>query len=306
MLLALVVGVAGGALLPIQTVINTRLSGTLRATFLASGISFLVGTVFLAVLVLVSHPALAGAATVRDQPWWIWSGGLCGVAFLTLNMVLMRNLGASVTVVLPIVGQVLGGLAIDTLGLFQVARHPLTGTRVLGTLLVLAGALVVNLGRPPSGAGAPRGSVRGLLMALGVLGGALSATQTTVNGRLGTGLGSAVAASLVSFVVGLACLVLINLAVRPRIDVARVRATNPPWWLWTGGLLGALFVVCTAADAPVLGTSLTVSVVLLGQIVSGLAVDHYGALGAVPRPVSTHKIVGALVVLAGVACVRLL
>lgn len=306
MLLALLVGVVGGALVPVQTVVNTRLAGTLRATWLASGISFLVGTVFLAAVVLASRPALAGAAALRGQPWWIWTGGACGVAFLTLNMVLMRNLGASVTVVMPILGQVLGGLTIDTLGLFQVARHPLTAARVLGTLLVLVGAVVVNLGRSPAGLSGPRPATRRLLMVLGVLGGALSATQTTVNGRLGGVLGSPVAASLVSFAVGLACLVVVNLVVRPAVDVARVRAARPPWWVWSGGVLGAVFVVCTAADAPILGTSLTVSVVLLGQIASGLAVDHFGVLGAARRPVTVRKVVGAAVVLAGIAAVRLL
>lgn len=136
--------------------------------------------------------------------------------------------------------------------------------------------------------------------------GVLSATQTTVNGRLGEALGSALGAALVSFVVGTACLLAINLVARPTVSLPRVLAARPPWWLWTGGVLGALFVVVNAFDAPILGTSLTVSVVLFGQIVSGLLVDHLGALGAPRRPVTTRKILGTVVVLAGIALVRLL
>ncbi|MCG2801443.1 MAG: DMT family transporter [Cellulomonas sp.] len=61
--------------------------------------------------------------------------------------------------------------------------------------------------------------------------------------------------------------------------------------------------------APLLGVlvraSATVSIVLLGQIVSGLVLDHLGFLGAARRPVSPRRVAGALLVLVGVAIVRL-
>lgn len=247
------------------------------------------------------------AATAAHRPWWIWIGGLCGVVFLTLNMVLMRRLGASVTVVLPVLGQVLGGLLIDVTGAFGVAVRTLTVWRVLGTLLVVAGAVLVNVRRRPA-RGQQREASRALplLAVAAVLAGGLSAVQTTVNGALGTALGSSLGASLVSFLVGTAALLVLNavVAVRGRL-VGPGTWAAPPWWGWSGGLLGATFVVVNALDAPVLGTSLTVSVVLLGQIVAGLAVDHAGVLGATRRPLSAPRVGGALLVLVGILAIRL-
>lgn len=313
MLLAALLGVAAGALLPVQTAVNTRLSASLRSTFLASLVSFGIGTVFLAVVVLVLRPSLAVGATLAHRPWWIWIGGLCGVVFLTLNMVLMRRLGASVTVVLPVLGQVLGGLLIDLTGAFGVAVRTLTVWRVLGTLLVVVGAVLVNLSRRPgprtgaaSGPGAPASRALPLLAVAAVLAGGLSAVQTTVNGELGKALGSSIGASLASFLVGTVALVVLNavLAARGRLVGAGAWA-RPPWWGWSGGLLGATFVAVNALDAPLLGTSLTVSVVLLGQIVAGLVVDHTGALGAMRRPLTAPRLGGAVLVLAGILAVRL-
>ena len=64
-------------------------------------------------------------------------------------------------------------------------------------------------------------------------------------------------------------------------------------------------VLANAAIAPVLGTGLTVAVVLLGQIAGGLGVDHTGALGATRHPLTPARVLGACAVLAGVALVRL-
>ncbi|MGO3796337.1 MAG: DMT family transporter [Pauljensenia sp.] len=145
------------------------------------------------------------------------------------------------------------------------------------------------------------------MVALGgaaVLTGTLSAIQATVNGRLGVVAGSPLFAATVSFVVGTLALVFIVASLRVRPDLRGVAAAEP-WWIWSGGALGAGFVLANSAIAPVLGTGLTVSVVLLGQIVSGLLVDQVGLLGAPRRPVGALRVLGALTVLAGVVLVRL-
>jgi transporter family-2 protein len=63
-------------------------------------------------------------------------------------------------------------------------------------------------------------------------------------------------------------------------------------------------VLVNAFNAPVLGTSLAVSIVLLGQVGAGLLLDHRGWLGVRPRPITMWRLVGAVMVLAGVALVR--
>ena len=301
-LLALALGVVAGAVIPFQTAINSRLAGQLGAVFPASLISFAIGSAGLGLLVLVSGTPMPWAATAARQPWWIWIGGVCGLIFLTMNIVLMPRIGASATVVLPLVGQVFGGLVIDMTGAFDTAVRPLSLLRALGAVLVVVGAAMVNLaGR--RAAATPAGATHRplpMLWVVAVLAGTLGAVQTAVNGRLGQAMGSALAAALVSFLIGTAGLILVVLIRRPR-----VQRTGPlPWWLFTGGLLGAAFVLVNAFNAPILGTSLAVSIVLLGQVAAGLLLDHRGWLGVHPRPITRWRLLGAALVLAGVALVR--
>lgn len=76
-----VIGLAIGLGLPIQTVINSRLRAVVRSPYLASFISFLVGTVFLGLITwsVNSHLFISLRLIASQQPWWLWSGGLLGV-----------------------------------------------------------------------------------------------------------------------------------------------------------------------------------------------------------------------------------
>jgi transporter family-2 protein len=299
MLLAIVVGVVAGAVIPLQTAVNTRLSLRLGAVLPASLVSFAVGTAGLGLAVLVTGTRVPWAETAASQPWWIWLGGVCGLVFLTMNIVLMPRIGTSATVILPLVGQVLGGVLLDVFGAFGTTVRPLTPARGIGAALVVLGAAAVNLvGRARGGPSPGRPHVA--LWVLGVLVGTLGAVQTAVNGRLGEAMGSGLAAALVSFLVGTVGLALVNLVTRQK--VRRTGELRP--WMFGGGLLGASFVLVNAVNAPLLGTSLTVSIVLLGQVAAGLAMDHWGLVGVSRRPVGLLRIGGAALVLLGVALVR--
>jgi len=300
-LVAVALAILVGAAIPIQTGINTRLARHLGVTLLSSAVSFAIGTIGLVLAVALTGTRLPIAATAASQPWWVWIGGVCGLVFLTMNMVLMPRIGASATVILPLFGQVLGGLAIDALGAFDTTSRPLTIGRVLGVVLVAIGALFVNWRRRVAGAApAIPAWQTAVLWTSGVGAGVLGAVQATVNGRLGQVMGSALAAALVSFAVGLIGLVIINLVARnrPRLE------GRPPWWSLSGGLIGAVFVLSIAYVTPLLGTSLAVSAALLGQVVGGLAIDHFGLFGAGRRHLNPRRLVGAVLVLAGVALVR--
>jgi transporter family-2 protein len=250
--------------------------------------------------VLASGTALPLRATAASQPWWIWIGGVCGLIFLTMNMVLLPRIGASATVILPLFGQVVGGLVIDVTGAFGTATRALTFGRVAGVVLVAAGAVLVNWRHrsPDAAKGLTLATV--VLWASGIGAGVLGAVQATVNGRLGTVMGSPLAAALVSFAVGLAGLVLINLVVRNRPSLTG----RPAWWAYTGGLIGAMFVFTIAYVTPLLGTSLAISAALLGQITGGLTLDHMGAFGSSPRHLTRRRLAGAALVLVGVLLVR--
>lgn len=83
-----------------------------------------------------------------------------------------------------------------------------------------------------------------------------------------------------------------------------VQATQ--WWNWIGGPLGALIVLAGAALLPKLQAGPFICLVVGGQIVCSMALDHFGLLGVPVQPLSVGKIVGALLVVVGVVCVKFL
>jgi bacterial/archaeal transporter family-2 protein len=83
------------------------------------------------------------------------------------------------------------------------------------------------------------------------------------------------------------------------------RADDAPWWVWTGGLLGAFYVLGSIVTAPKLGAATLVALILAGQAIASLAVDHFGWVGFEEQPITALRIVGVLLLAGGVALVRL-
>ena len=129
-----------GALLPLQALLNARLGQLTWGAVFASLASFTVGTVALALLWLAGRPSLAGG--VPQAPWWAWTGGLIGAAFVLAATFLVPRLGAAALICLVVFGQLAGSLLLDHFGVLH-ARVEVDWMRLAGVLLVGAGALLV-------------------------------------------------------------------------------------------------------------------------------------------------------------------
>jgi transporter family-2 protein len=116
-------------------------------------------------------------------------------------------------------------------------------------------------------------------------------------------MGHPILASLVSFVVGTAALLTYALILRLPLPATQ-SLTQSPWWVWTGGLLGAFFVTATIIVAPRLGAAISVSLIIAGQLLVALALDHFGLLGFPERPLNGWRVMGAVLLVIGVALIR--
>jgi transporter family-2 protein len=143
-----------------------------------------------------------------------------------------------------------------------------------------------------------------LLIALfgAFVGGALVALQAPTNAMLARGAGSPVNAALVSFAIGTLALVAVALALGVRPGAGEVRAL--PWYAWTGGLYGAVFVAVAACAAPRMGVTYFLMVAIAGQLAMALLLDQLGAFGLARVEISPTRIAGILLVLAGAYLVR--
>ncbi|UIN19649.1 DMT family transporter [Herbaspirillum frisingense] len=125
--------------------------------------------------------------------------------------------------------------------------------------------------------------------------------QTTLNGQLAKGIGGdPVAAALFSFTAGAACLAAFSL-IRGGMMSSLLAIPAQPWWSLLGGVLGAAALFSYVVLVPKIGLSALLGLAISGQIISSLAIDQFGLLGAMERPVSLIKLGGVMLMLAGLA-----
>ena len=135
-----------------------------------------------------------------------------------------------------------------------------------------------------------------------VLAGGATALQAPTNARLATAVAGPVNAAFVSFAVGTAALGILAAILHARPDLTAAKGL--PWYAWVGGLYGAVFVVAATWAVPRLGVAMTITLMVAGQLIVSLALDHFGAFGVPRAPVNLGRIAGVALVVAGVVLVR--
>ena len=306
MLIGLIIGIG----LPMQTSINSRLKVSVGSPFVASLISFSLGTLFLTLITLLIDKSLLFPFNLfGKEPFWLWIGGLLGVIYLTSNILLFPKLGSVQTVIMPILGQIIMGLIIDNFGLFGSLVQPLNWSRIVGAILVVIGVIgAVSINQIivyrhkkflPE-----KANNLWFYRLIGIVMGMFSATQTAINGHLGIVLNSSVKAAFVSFFVGTISLIIIVTIIHPNLSFQKNKDT--PWWIWLGGFIGALFVLGNVYLVPKIGTGLAVVIVLVGLIVGSLLIDQFGWFNSTKNPITFAQIMSLLIMIFGVIIIRLL
>jgi transporter family-2 protein len=125
--------------------------------------------------------------------------------------------------------------------------------------------------------------------------------QAAVNSQLASAIGAnSVAAALVSFSCGTLVLLAAALA-KGGLGATLSALPGVPLWKFAGGFLGAAFVFGTVFLAPRIGLLNLIVLVIAGQLLASMAIDHFGLIHMAMRQVSPVRIAGALVVVTGVA-----
>jgi bacterial/archaeal transporter family-2 protein len=142
---------------------------------------------------------------------------------------------------------------------------------------------------------------RALAVAIGIGAGCLVGMQAPINSRLGKTVGGVQAATF-SFLVGTLALVSLSFVLRGGLGslghVGRV-----PWWALVGGLLGAVYVFVALEAVRTLGASGLTAVVITGQLAISVAIDRFGLLGVSKQHVGAQRILGLVLLIAGVVLV---
>lgn len=126
--------------------------------------------------------------------------------------------------------------------------------------------------------------------------------QAGVNANLRQAITNPVLAAAISFGSGLFALIALLLAsgnAVPTHDALR----QVSWWKWTGGLIGAVYVTTVIVSVPKIGTANLVSLSVAGQLIAAIVMDHYGLMGFSLHPANGWRLLGVLLIMAGVLLV---
>ncbi len=133
--------------------------------------------------------------------------------------------------------------------------------------------------------------------------GCILAIQGSINTQLTTFLKHPLQGALVNFAVGTVCLIGLNFLFRTSLpDFSHVKTA--PFYLFMGGLLGAVFVSSVIFFIPKIGVTTVLAASIAGQLIAASIIDHYGYFGISIHPISTGKIIGILLLLSGIFLIQ--
>ena len=139
--LAVILTALAGGLIALQAPINAGL-GKATGSLPAALVSFVIGTVALAAIVVLSGKA-GGLGSTFEVSWYYLLGGLLGVVYVVNALIAVSAIGAGGVAAATITAQLTASVAIDRLGLFGLDQVPLSPERVVGVALLLAGTVLV-------------------------------------------------------------------------------------------------------------------------------------------------------------------
>ena len=128
--------------------------------------------------------------------------------------------------------------------------------------------------------------------------------QQALNANLRTALGSAAWSGFMSYFIGVVCMAALALLLRDPVPSAAI-AARIPWFAWSGGLFGAIFIGLGIFLVPQLGTATFFALLIAGQMLGSVAFDHFGLLGVPVHPISAVRITGAALLVGGVILIRM-
>lgn len=290
--LALLAAGAAGSLVALQARLNGQLRVAVDDALLAGVVSFAGGVLVLLVVVLGRPGARSALPLLRGVPWWQRAGGLGGATLIASSAAAAPVVGVALLTLAVVAGQTLGGLLVDRAGLGPGGVRPVTWPRIAGVLLCV---LAVVLAAPGGG-----GEADPVLLGLVMVSGLIVALSSALNGRVNAATGQASVTTLLNFLVGLVALLV---ALAGLVAVTGLPSPDWPgpaqWYLYTGGLMGAVFVAVASVVVSTVGVLRLGLAVVAGQVSGALLLDLLAPLtGSRPGPLT---VVGAGLTLVAVA-----
>jgi transporter family-2 protein len=143
-----------------------------------------------------------------------------------------------------------------------------------------------------------------LPLILAIAAGISLVVQQALNANLRTALSSAAWSGFMSYFLGVVCMAAFALLLQDPIPSVAT-ASRIPWYAWSGGLFGAIFIGLAIFLIPQLGAATFFALLIAGQMLGSIVFDHFGVLGVPIHPVSVLRVAGAALLVSGVVLTRM-
>jgi transporter family-2 protein len=127
--------------------------------------------------------------------------------------------------------------------------------------------------------------------------------QQALNANLRSEINSAPWSGFMSYFLGVVCMLVLAVALRDPVPSTST-ISRVPLWAWTGGIFGAIFIGLSIITIPKLGGATYIALLVTGQMIAALAVDHFGWLGVQERPIDLPRMLGVALLIVGVVLIR--
>ncbi len=144
-----------------------------------------------------------------------------------------------------------------------------------------------------------------ILIGVALTMGLFMAVQPAINLELRRFVGSPAQAAMISTTVSTISLAFFVFVLQRKPWPSLQAATSTPWWIWVGGLLGAVYVAVSVVLIQRLGAAFAFSLVVLGQMATALVMDRFGLFGIPVHEFTPGRVIGVALVISGVVLVRM-
>ena len=134
-----------------------------------------------------------------------------------------------------------------------------------------------------------------LIVLIGLIGGVAVGLQTPIAGAMGERIGAMAS----SFIVHLSGMLLSAVLLFLRGGEKIRDWYTLPWYMLGAGMFGVLFIQTISLTLPRLGAAMMITLIITGQLLTGVILDHFGWLGVPVRPADATRIIGVVFLLIG-------
>jgi transporter family-2 protein len=287
-----------GAMIALQARANGELSHRLNNGLQAALVSFGSGLLIIFAITLFNSTIKEGIKNLRAAVankeiarWKLFAGALGG-SFVAIQTQIVPLIGVAIYSVASIAGQTAMSLVVDRIGLTGGGKKLISPRRVLAAVLTVLAVLVSVLDRIDAN------NLSMFAVTAGGIAGAIVGIQRALNGQINEFSHQSFTTSLLNFITGTSFLLLLIIAglIFGRNELSPL--PSGPWWIYTGGVIGVIYIAFTSTIVQHLGVLTFTLFSVGGQLVGSLIIDLVSPTDGVS--VSAYLVTGIVMTYAGV------